>query len=187
MTTTNAEARARAAPRLRLFFGVWPPQRTAAALHRWAVETQASVGGRAIPAANVHLTVAFLGAVPAERLEQAIAAGRRVSAAIHALPLTEARYWPRSRIVWVGPKETPAPLAALAAQLKRSLTAAGFELDSRELVAHVTLLRDVPRLRGLPDLPEVEWPIDEFMLARSETAAAGSVYTVLERFPLGYT
>jgi 2'-5' RNA ligase len=131
--------------------------------------------------------LAFLGSVPAEQLEHAIVAGRRVAGESTALLLTEARYWPRSHIVWVAPKTTPAPLATLAADLHRELAALGFALDERELVAHVTLLRDVTRLRGLPDLPEVEWPITEFVLARSTTAAAGSVYTILERFPLGYT
>jgi 2'-5' RNA ligase len=187
MTTRTSAPGATPVERLRLFFGVWPPGPAATALHSWASATQATVGGRAIAAANVHLTLAFLGSVPAERLEHAIAAGRRVVGDRTALLLTEARYWPRSHIVWVGPKTTPAPLAGLAGELQRELAAAGFQLDEREFVAHVTLLRDVPRLRGLPTLPEVEWPIAEFVLARSETAAAGSVYTILERFPLGYT
>jgi 2'-5' RNA ligase len=186
MTTRTSEG-ATPVERLRLFFGVWPPAPAAAALHGWAVATQATVGGRAITTANIHMTLAFLGQLPAERLEHAIAAGRRVRGDYTALLLTEARYWPRSRIVWVGPKTTPAPLAGLAAELQRELAALGFQLDERELVAHVTLLRDVPRLRGLPDLPEVEWPITEFVLARSVTASTGSVYTILERFPLGYT
>jgi len=178
---------------MRLFFAIWPPEPTATALHHWAVAAQAVVGGRAIAVANIHLTLAFLGSVPAERVEVAIGAGRRVAGELAeraeplALPITEARYWPRSHIVWVGPKEAPAPLAALGADLGRALSEAGFAPDSRELVAHVTLLRDVPRLRGLPDLPKVEWPITEFVLARSVTGAAGSVYTILARFALGYT
>ena len=197
-TRSTAERAPPRAPRLRLFFAAWPPAPAAAALHRWAVETQAAVGGRAIAQANIHLTLAFLGSVPVERLELALACGRGVTdrrdagatlatGESLALRITEARYWPRSHIVWVGPKETPMPLATLAAALERELIAAGFEIDSRGFVAHVTLLRDVPRLRGLPALPDSEWPITEFVLVRSETAAAGSVYTILERFPLGYT
>jgi 2'-5' RNA ligase len=188
MTNNDApSAAASRSERLRLFFGIWPPERAAVALGGWAVATQATLSGRAIAAANIHLTLAFLGSVPVEKLEHAIAAGRHVGGQGTTLLLTEARYWPRSHIVWVGPKTTPAPLAKIAAELQRELAAAGFKLDEREFVAHVTLLRDVPRLRGLPDLPAVEWPITEFVLARSETAAAGSVYTILERFPLGYT
>jgi 2'-5' RNA ligase len=186
MTATGVE-RATRAERLRLFFAAWPPEVAALALNRWAGATQAAIGGRAIAAPNIHLTLAFLGMVPVEQLERAIAAGRRVTGESHELALTEARYWPRSHIVWAGPKETPKPLATLAAELERRLIAAGFELDTRGFVAHVTLLRDVPRLHGLPDLPKAEWPITEFVLARSSQSAAGSVYTILERFPLGYT
>jgi 2'-5' RNA ligase len=187
MTMRAAAPGTSTAERLRLFFAVWAPEPAALALNGWAVATRATVGGRAIAAANVHVTLAFLGHVLVEKLELAIAAGRRVAGEPTALLLTQARFWPRSHIVWVAPKTTPAPLAKLAADLQRELTAAGFTLDDREFIAHVTLLRDVPRLRGLPALPEVEWPITEFVLARSETAAAGSVYTILERFPLGYT
>jgi 2'-5' RNA ligase len=187
MTTQSAPTGSPPAERLRLFFAAWPPAPAAAVLHGWAVATQAAVGGRAIAALNIHLTLAFLGSVAAPRIGDAVTAGRRVRGAAHALPLTEARYWPRSHIVWVGPRATPPPLAALALELQHELTAMGFELDEREFRAHVTLLRDVPRLRGLPELPGVDWPITEFVLARSETAAAGSVYTVLERFSLGYT
>ena len=135
---------------LRLFFAVWPPEPAAALLHAWAVATQGAIGGRAIPAANIHLTLAFLGHVPAERLDDAVAAGRSVRGTAHALPLTEARYWPRSHLIWVGPKTPPPPLVALARELQDALATAGFEPDEREFVAHVTLLRDVPRLRGLP-------------------------------------
>jgi 2'-5' RNA ligase len=187
MTRPSAATPGKPAERLRLFFAVWPPAPAALALHGWAVATQATVGGRALAAGNVHLTLAFLGSVPAEQLEHAIVAGRRVAGESTALLLTEARYWPRSHIIWVGPKTTPAPLFKLAAELQHELGVLGFSLDEREFVAHVTLLRDVPRLRGLPALPEVEWPITEFVLARSEAAAPGSVYTILERFPLGYT
>ena len=199
MTTSDRAERAPpGALRLRLFFAAWPPEPAAEALHRWAAATQGAIGGRVIPVSNIHLTLAFLGSVPVERLEQALACGRRVTdrhdagailatGETLALRITEARYWPRSRIVWVGPKKTPEALVKLAAELERSLAEAGFELDSRGFVAHVTLLRDVPRLRGLPELPDIEWPVTEFVLVRSETAAAGSVYTILERFPLGYT
>jgi 2'-5' RNA ligase len=183
MTTNAVEAAAAKLERLRLFFAAWPAEPTAAVLHAWAARAQAEVGGRVIPVANIHLTLAFLGDVPAVGLAQAVGAAQRVAGEVHALPVDEARYWPRSRIVWVGPKKTPAPLAALAADLADKLREAGFALDERPFAAHVTLIRNA-RLRGLPPLPAVEWPISEFALVRSTPAEAGSKYEIVERFPL---
>jgi len=68
--------------------------------------------------------------------------------------------------------------------LQRELQRAGYVLEPRPYAAHVTLLRGAPRPRELRPLPKVEWPVDEFTLVRSTNAAKGSVYEVLERFPL---
>ena len=48
---------------MRLFFALWPPAETAAALARWAKGLE----GRAIPAEKIHLTLAFLGGVAPDR------------------------------------------------------------------------------------------------------------------------
>ncbi len=98
--------------------------------------------------------------------------------------MEQARYWPHNRIVWVGPNETPAPLAALAADLKSLLLGKGFELERRSFEAHVTLIRKARAPRALPALPPVDWPVEEFVLVRSTLSNEGSSYEVLERFSL---
>ena len=168
----------------RLFFAIWPPAATAEALCRWAGLVQREAGGRAPEAAALHLTLAFLGEVRPERVAAAIAAARSVHGAPHELPLEETRYWPHNRIVWVGPKETPAPLGALAASLAAALGREGFALERRPFAVHVTLLRKVPARPRLPPLPELVWPVEEFSLVRSALAAGGSRYEIVERFAL---
>jgi RNA 2',3'-cyclic 3'-phosphodiesterase len=156
---------------VRLFFAVWPPGRTAAELESWARALQ----GRVIPAEKVHLTLAFLGEAEPGR---AAAAARRVSAAPHDLPIDAPGYWKHNRIVWAGPRETPAGLKALVEALHLELYRAEYILERRPFAAHVTLLRNAPRPAELPALPEVDWPVSDFTLVRS----AGQVYEVLERF-----
>jgi len=164
-------------PSSRYFFAVWPPARSAAALEAWA----GPLGGRVTPAAKVHLTLAFLGAVAPEK---ALAAARRVKGRPHELPLEKAQYWKHNRIVWAGPRETPAALAGLVEALHAELYRAEYILERRPYAAHVTLARSAPPPRELPPLPEVEWPVGEFALVRSASSAKGSAYEIVERFPL---
>jgi RNA 2',3'-cyclic 3'-phosphodiesterase len=162
---------------VRLFFAAWPPPATAAALHEWSKGLQ----GRATPAANIHLTLAFLGEADPAR---AIAAARRVRGSRHELPIDTVRYVKRNEMVWVGPREMPPGLEALVKALHFELYRAEFILERRPFAAHVTLLRKAPKPQALPPLPAVAWPVGEFVLIRSLTSARGSTYEPVERFPL---
>jgi 2'-5' RNA ligase len=170
--------------KLRLFFALWPPRATAEALHAWAAALQRRAGGRATRAEAIHLTLAFLGDVPEEKVPRALAAARQVRAGACELAIEEARFWPHHRIVWVGPSETPAPLAALARDLRTELEREGFAIERRVFAAHVTLLRKARASRTLPVLPALAWPAREFVLVRSTFAAEGSRYQTMERFRL---
>ena len=156
---------------------MWPPGPTAAALEQWAGGLQ----GRQTPAARIHLTLAFLGAVAPDK---ALAAARRVNGRPHALPMEVAHYWKHNRIVWAGPRETPAPLKTVVEALHLELYRAQYILERRPFAAHVTLLRNAPPPKELPALPAVEWPVGEFTLMRSTPLPRGSAYEVVERFPL---
>lgn len=164
-------------PNSRYFFAFWPPEETAAALEGWARKLE----GRVTPAQKIHLTLAFLGPVAPEK---AIDSARSTKGRAHALPIEKAQYWKHNRIVWAGPRETPAALAALVAALHASLRQADYALEERAFAAHVTLLRSAPPPRELPPLPAVEWPVSEFTLVRSAVSNKGSAYEIVQRFPL---
>ena len=165
----------------RLFFAIWPPQAAAESLHRWALQAQHETGGRVTRADTIHLTLAFLGEAEPEG---AAAAASSVRAARHELPIEQARYWPHNHIVWVGPREMPPALAAMAGALSGSLSKGGFTLEARAFHAHVTLIRKARAQGALPPLPAVAWPVEKFALVRSELAADGARYSVLQRFTL---
>ena len=170
---------------MRLFFALWPPARAASALHEWASQASRLAGGRVTRAETIHLTLAFLGEVDEEKLPSVVRAGRSTVGTAHSLPIEQARYWKHNRIVWVGPNETPGPLADLAADLKSSLEAERFKLESRAFQAHITLIRKAHEPRALPPLPPIDWPVDEFVLVRSVLSREGSSYDTIERFALG--
>ena len=162
---------------MRLFFALWPPSGTAAALHGWSGALQ----GRVIPAANIHLTVVFLGEADPAR---ATASARRVRGRRHELPIEAARYVKRNEMVWVAPRETPPALEALVKALQLELYRDEFILERHPFAAHVTLLRNAPAPVSLPPLPEVRWPVDEFLLVRSRMSPRGASYEPVERFAL---
>ena len=165
---------------MRLFFAIWPPTAAARALAQWARATQRVTGGRATDEGKIHLTLAFLGDVDPE---PALAAAARVSARTHELPIEEARYWRDKRIVWAGPRQTPAALLDLSARLAAELAREGFNLEHRPFAAHLTLVRKA-RAAPLPPLPALAWPVEEFVLVRSTLSSAGSTYDSIGRFPL---
>jgi 2'-5' RNA ligase len=158
---------------MRLFFALWPPPDTAQALARWASGMQ----GRATAAARIHLTLAFLGEADPQ---PAIDAAKVVKAAPFDLPLEVPKYWRHNRIVWVGPRQTPAQLQALVHSLHGELEQRGFRLEERPFAAHVTLIRNAAPPQPLPELPALAWPAREFVLVRSVDGA----YERLAGFPL---
>jgi len=163
---------------MRLFFALWPPDATARALADWADVAQRATGGRRTAEGKIHLTLAFLGeADPAK----AVAAAQRVKAQAHRLPIEGGRYL--NRMVWAAPKETPPALAALHEKLAMELYREEFILERRPFAAHVTLIRDARRAQ-LPPVPQVEWPVCEFLLVRSSVSSRGATYEPLERLTL---
>jgi len=166
---------------VRLFFALWPPRETAQALAGWASEVRNESGGKLTVVENIHLTLAFLGNADPEK---ASAAARRVQGRRHELPIDAARYVKRNQMVWVGPDTAPPLLASLAADLRESLLKGQFVMEERPFAAHVTLIRKARRPTSIPPLPQVAWPVDEFLLISSKTSAGGSAYTPVERFPL---
>jgi RNA 2',3'-cyclic 3'-phosphodiesterase len=166
---------------MRIFLAIWPPPEAADALFQWAQEAHRQTGGRTTAEEKIHLTLAFLGDADPAR---AISAAQCVAAKSHMLPIEQARYWPKNNIVWVGPRETPPALKALADSLSMALGREAFILERRPFAAHVTLIRKARAAKALPALPVVDWPVTQFVLVRSKLSSAGSSYETLERFSL---
>jgi len=162
---------------VRLFFALWPPHEVARALADWARAAARESSGKATAEEKIHLTLAFLGEA---KPEKAIAAARRVNASKFTLPLEQAVYWGHNKIVWAGPQDAPPEMLRLAEHLQMQLYLQEFILERRPFAAHITLVRKAREPAQLPELPRVEWPVNEFLLVRSSAAR----YEPLERFPM---
>jgi RNA 2',3'-cyclic 3'-phosphodiesterase len=170
--------------KVRAFFGLPLPEDRLERLDRYLAACAAAAPQfRWTPAANLHLTIRFLGHV-----EQALAEGIIDRLAGHDL-----RAFKRGRLVrvaWLGLAAGGAEIGALAAAVEAETVAAGFEPEARSFNAHLTLARarhrDGAPLPELPDPPEqASWRADELILYRSRLGRAGSVYEPLRSLRLG--
>ena len=171
----------------RLFFALWPDDRTRADLHTAAksVLMKHPPGGRPIEARNLHLTLRFLGNdnTPAEE-----AAIRQAAALVRQAPfsfqLDVASSFKEKSAWWLGSREPSRDLAELQQQIKNRRFGAKVGHDAKRFVPHVTILHTAPRLLPPSQIKPIEWLVSDFVLVRSTLGTAHPLYEVLERWPL---
>jgi 2'-5' RNA ligase len=168
---------------LRLFFALWPDDATRDALYRTGKSLHTHWGGRLMHADTLHITLAFLGSTPAEQLDVLVACADSIHSEPFELILDQAGYWRHNRIGWLGATATPPQHFELVGALNAALQAAGFSVDARPHVPHVTLLR---KSAGgeVPPCEPVRWPVSDFVLVASRTETEGARYEVIRRWPL---
>jgi len=163
----------------RLFFALWPDARARAGLAAWSRELRGLCGGRAPHPQDLHLTLAFLGSVDAERIGAIERAGAEVAPRTATLVLDRPGYWKHNRIVWAGASSPPPELESLVIDLRSALARSGIAFDAKRFVSHVTLLRDAREPPALPALEPISWGIRGFVLAGSSQRSGGGRYEVL--------
>ncbi|MFC4277226.1 RNA 2',3'-cyclic phosphodiesterase [Achromobacter aloeverae] len=168
-TAASAASDTAAAARpVRLFFALWPDAATVRALAAWSAQAQATCGGRAMRAETLHLTLAFLGQVPAELVEPLIRLTLQRPFAPGTLRLDRYGVFPRQRIVWAGPGDGAPALAAEVAALWRDLGALGDLRPDHPFRPHVTLLRNADTAAPPPPSPPaLDWHYERCVLVQS--------------------
>jgi 2'-5' RNA ligase len=144
------------------------------------------------PAANLHLTIRFVGNV--ERPVVEAVAGALAGRLAHAfrLNLGGTGTFGRgrmARVVWLGVKEGAAEAAALATQVEAECVGAGLAGEARPFRAHLTLARARARDGApLPDLPAapalIPWQAGELILYSSRPTRSGSIYEAIRTLAL---
>jgi RNA 2',3'-cyclic 3'-phosphodiesterase len=181
---------ARESAKLRLFFALWPGDARRAALAAAASAALAGVEAQRVPPGNLHVTLAFLGAVPGAQLARLVEAGGAAGPWPDvALTFERVEYWARPRVVVALPASVPAAGRDLVDRLWRSLEPLGFERELRPWQPHLTLARKVRR-RPAGELP---WPAVEsagdepawrLALVESSSHREGVRYKPLADWPL---
>lgn len=180
----------RNAPRkLRLFFALWPTDRHRAALAESAAGAVARVAGRAVPPGNLHVTLAFLGSVPAQTFVHLVGIGGQGSWPAVSLDFTRIEYWARPKVLVAMPAQVAAAAQEVVERLWQGVEPLGFAREQRPWRPHLTLVRGVlqlppANLEMTPFQPAVDAPAWRLALVDSAAHPEGPRYKPLADWPL---
>lgn len=169
----------------RLFFAIELPAEVQQSLIHWRADSFAPEAGRPVAAANLHMTLAFLGEISPEKQRALEALAGRIHQPGFTLNLDDAGHWPRSRVVWLGTRQPPRGLLQLANMLRAQAARSGCYQSPQPFHPHITLLRDAQSVQAIP-APGFHWsfPVKEFVLYESSYTRGRTRYTPLNRWTL---
>ncbi|MFH1725540.1 MAG: RNA 2',3'-cyclic phosphodiesterase [Elusimicrobiota bacterium] len=187
---------------MRLFFALEVGEPAAGTL-RGALEDLRGAGPdvKWVRTETFHMTLAFLGELPAERLEPAARAARRLRGRQGPVRMAFDRLgafpdWRSPRVLWAGLGEGAEPLSAAARILQDALADEGFALEKRSFHPHATLgrvrsprrlgplRRRAERWRDARLWDEAAFEAGGIALFESRLSSEGPSYRAIERFPL---
>jgi 2'-5' RNA ligase len=148
---------------------------------------------RFLAAAQLHLTLCFLGSTPREHVQPLTAAASEVALRTRPIELTRGSLtaFPsrrRAHVVVLELADAQDEIARLAEALARHALELGFQGEDRRFRPHVTLARMREPKSVAAWLPEREvvtaGSLNELVYFASERRPSGAEYTALARFPL---
>jgi 2'-5' RNA ligase len=153
-----------------------------------------AAGCKPVAAAQLHLTLRFIGPADAAALTAIKAALATVSGEPFPLALQEIGLFPatgRPRILWAGTAPSP-ELRLLQQRVELAVQSAGIPAEERRFSPHITIARlkeAAPAAiqafthnhRGFSVQP---FTVDSFNLYASRLSTAGAEHTVLQNYPL---
>ena len=185
---------------MRLFLAIpLPPD---LATRAFEILPTALPGLRRVKAENLHITLAFLGHTPDERLDDVAAAAREAALPVSPFRLSfdRAGRFPergRPRVVWLGIADGEASVAELGAGVYAGLRSRGLRFDDRPLAPHLTLARVAEdasaaeaktvgaALETMP-VPTLGFDVTGIAVVQSVLSPKGPRYTALATVPLAH-
>jgi 2'-5' RNA ligase len=181
---------------VRLFFAIELPPNVQRALGQLRPAGDESRDYRWADPASLHVTLAFLGNQPGEKLEVLERIGHEATeqSAPGVLRLGSAGAFGARRaprVLWVDLAGDLEALTRLQARLDSGLRRAGFELEDRPFRPHITLAR---RRETASGGPPAGWPprvastsfsLHQLTLFQSRLSPRGPTYVPVFAFPLG--
>lgn len=169
----------------RVFFAIEIPTKIQRQIVRWRADNFPDDAGRPVAAANMHITLAFLGEISAEKQAALATMAGRIRQPGFTLRLDDAGQWLRSRVVWLGIRQPPRGLLQLANLLRAQAARSGCYQSPQPFHPHLTLLRNTAHAVPIP-APGFSWeiPVSEFVLYESNFINGRTRYTPLQRWTL---
>lgn len=169
----------------RMFFALALPEAIQQDIVQWRAANFPPEAGRPIVAANMHLTLAFLGEISAAKAQVLQQQAGRISQAGFSVTLDDVGHWPGSGVIWLGCKNPPRGLLQLAQLLRSQAARSGCAQTSLPFHPHVTLLRGATRPVVIPAKTNNQrLCVDHFSLYESVLVRGRTRYTNVQSWPL---
>lgn len=167
----------------RIFFALWPPESVRLQLSE-QTRPYLPLHTRAVKAANLHMTLAFIGAVDVITL----GIYEQVASSLHASPfkitLDKSGCFVHAQVLWLGCSRVNSALSSLVSSLNKSLVVGGYHASDKPFIPHVTLARRYKSPQAV-DIPvSIDWWVQDFALVESRLSPDGVRYKVLQTWPL---
>ncbi len=169
----------------RLFFALALPEAIGHQIIQWRAEQFPMETGRPVAEGNLHLTLAFLGEVSADKERALINAAIRLQQKSFNFALDDCGHWPGSGVVWLGMRRAPRGLLQLAQWLRSRAARNGCYQSPLPFHPHITLFRQANNAVALPP-GTPGWHVDThgFGLYASIYQHGRTRYELLENWPL---
>jgi 2'-5' RNA ligase len=134
---------------------------------------------RRVDPKNYHVTLAFVGEVPAAKLVVLQQIGQTLHAYRFTFSCVAIEFWRESQVIVAAAGAAPPGLLDLWRKLNDAIG-----LPRERLRAHVTLARKVTQAPVPQAMSPVVWRATNFSLIRSDAGGVESAYTVLDTWSL---
>lgn len=169
----------------RLFFAISLPAKMQRQLVLWRADSFAEGCGKPVAAANLHMTLAFIGEVSAEKQHVLTTLAGRIRQPGFTLTLDDAGHWPRPGVLWLGCRQPPRGLLQLADLLRSQAARNGCYQNPQPFHPHITVYRHASQQVNLPP-PGFSWSyeVEKFSLFESTFNRGRTRYTALQSWDL---
>lgn len=150
---------------------------------------------------NFHITLKFLGEIEEKLIPEITQTLKNIACEVFpfTLKITHPGVFPdkyKPRVIWIGTEDTEI-IKELAKKIDESMASLGFQREERDFKSHITMARVKNPKNGKylferitkhfssqKGLYPLNFTVREFVLMKSTLTPKGSIYSILEKFPL---
>ena len=134
------------------------------------------IEGKAIERRNWHITLAYIGDFPVDRIDELHKAKQAISVEPFRLRFDRLEFWPRPKVAALVTPIVPPEMQLLVEALQGAVFAAGIEFDQRTYRPHVTIAKNARSFETLrlAQSATIEW--SNFELVESISEPGGVTY-----------
>lgn len=165
----------------RLFFALWPDNRQRERLRDVINSVAKTVEGRAVDRRNWHVTLAFIGTFPEDRVPYLLEKAQEIEVDPFRLNFDRLEYWPRPRVASLSAATVPPECQALVDSLNGIIRGLGLNPEDRNYRPHITVVRNARSFttERLTQRVETQW--SSFELMESSSGPGGVMYSPLKQ------